>query len=63
MATRMLPEKVVKALGHRSGQIRAGNVATSVATRGAFLGLISMRSALLLPFLNLLEAVRGVIRL
>ena len=63
MATRMLPEKVVKALGHRGGQIRAGDVATSVATRGGFSGLISKRSALLLPFLNLLEAVRGVIRL
>ena len=63
MATRMLPKKGVKALGHRGGQIRAGDMATSVATRGGFSGLISLRSALLLPFLNLLEAVRGVIRL
>ena len=62
MATRMLPKKGVKALGHRGGQIRAGDVATSAATTGTFLGLISKRSALLLPFLNFLEAVRGVIR-
>ena len=62
-AAQLLMQKGVKALGHRGGQIRAGDVATSVATRGGFSGLISKRSALLLPFLNLLEAVRGVIRL
>ena len=62
MATRMLPEKGVKALGHRGGQIRAGDKATGMDTISTDSGLISKRSALLLPFMNLLDAVRGVIR-